>query len=244
MTKRPPIPVIVLVIILCFVLGLLNVVLDNSDNTLSSTSTPTPSVLSENPSDLRSVLIVGVDNLESPSPSLRAVWVLLYQISSDSLYLHGLPLDAKSGGDGTETLRDLFAWSIEDGLDEDFTQELLRILPLSPDLIVVNDETAFASAVNYLGGVEIEGKSLDGESVIAFLSLSWEKPEILLNNQALLLEALVPKALASSPTPELTDLAELIPEHVYISLDVTEAVALMNPLRKISPDNIFFILVD
>lgn len=244
MTKRPPLPVIVLVIVLCFVLGLLNVVLNNSEGTQPTPPTSTPSVLSENPTDLRSVLIVGVDEMEDASPSLRAVWVLLYQISTESLYLHGIPLDSTAEEGGSKSLRDLFAWSIQDGLDEAFMEELHRILPLSPDLIVVNDETAFASAVDYLGGVEIGGANLDGESVVAFLSLSWEKPETLLNNQALILEALVPKALASSPTPELSELAELIPEHVYLSWDVTEAVALMNPLRDIDPENIFFILVD
>jgi hypothetical protein len=129
-------------------------------------------------------------------------------------------------------------------LNQVFLDELYQILPLSPDLVVVNDEVAFSSAVNYLGGVDLEGAKLDGESVLGFLSLSWQKPEILLNNQALILEALIPRAIAVAPSPELTELVELIPDHVYISQDVTDAVSMLTPLRDINPDNVFFILLD
>jgi hypothetical protein len=212
--------------------------------------TPSPSPIVESPNidessaNLLSVLIVGVDELTRQDPTLRAVWVMLYDATRERLYLHGIPIDINTIEGGVITLEDSFRWSLREGLDPDFMDALHQILPLSPDLIVVNDETAFASAVNYLGGVEIEGAELDGESVLAFLSLSWEKPGVLLSNQALLLEALVPRALTSAPSPELTELIELIPEHVYLSLDVTDAVSLLTPLREISPDNIFFILLD
>jgi hypothetical protein len=244
MTKRPPLAVILVVIVLCFALGLLNVLIGSPEEIATPPpNPPTPTAIAENLTDLRSVLIVGVDELNSPTPSLRALWVLLYEVSGETLYLHGVPLDAATGSPNSRSLKDLFAWSIQDGLDPEFTSTLYQILPLSPDLIVVNDDAAFASAVNYLGGVDIEGAKFDGESILAFLSLSWDKPEILINNQSLILEALIPKALSSAPSPELSELIELIPEHVYLSQDVTDAVAMLTPLREISPENIFFILL-
>jgi hypothetical protein len=243
MTKRPPLAVILVVIVLCFALGLLNVLLGSPEETVAPPPNPTRTAIAENLTDLRSVMIVGVDELNSPTPSLRALWFLLYQVSGETLYLHGVPIDSAAGDSVSATLRDIFTWSVQDGLDPEFTETLYQILPLSPDLIVVNDDIAFASAVNYLGGVDIEGAAFDGESILAFLSLSWNKPDILLNNQALILEALIPEALSVAPSPEFTELIELIPEHVHISLDVTDAVAMLTPLREISQENIFLILL-
>ncbi len=238
MPKRPPLTVILLVIVLCFGLGLLNVLLESPEETVDLPPTPSPTFTTESSPPLLSVLIIGVNELSGPAPSLRAVWNLLYDEAGKTIYLHGISIDS-----GSRALKDIFAWSSVEGLDQAFMDALYQILPLSPDLIVVNDDIAFASIINYLGGVDIEGAKFDGESVLAFLSLSGDKPEILLNNQALILEALVPQALSSAPSPELTQLIELIPEHVYISQDVTDAVALLTPLREISPENIFFILL-
>ena len=243
MTKRPPLTVILLVIVLCFALGLLNVLLDSPDELVSLSPTPSPPIVPENSSNLQSILIVGVDQLNSADPNLRALWVALYDETRETLYLHGVALDSAVNGISGTKIEDVFAWSQQGGVDPQFLESLYSILPLSPDLVVLLDDVAFAAVVNYLGGVDIEGAKFDGSSVLAFLSLSWDKPEVLLNNQALILEALVPHALASAPTPKLTELIELIPEHVYLSQDVSEAVALLTPLREIGSENIFFILI-
>lgn len=243
MTKRPPLAVILIVIVLCFALGLLNVLLDSPEELISQSPTRLAPIAPDNSSNLQSVLIVGLDRLNSADPKLRALWVALYDETGENLYLHGVPLDSVVNGVKGTKIEDIFAWSPQDGVDPQFLNSLYSILPLSPDLVVLLDDVAFASLVNYLGGVDIEGAKFDGSSVLAFLSLSWDKPEVLLNNQALILEALVPQALASAPSPELTELIELIPEHVYFSQDVTDAVALLTPLHEIGSENIFFILL-
>ena len=243
MTKRPPLTVILLVIVLCFALGVLNVLLNSPDEPVSQSPTPTAPTVPDNSSNLLSVLIVGVDQLSSADPNLRSLWVALYDETGGTLYLHGVPLDSVVNGIKGTRIEDAFTWSQQEGVDPQFLSSLYSILALSPDLVVLLDDVAFASVVNFLGGVDIEGAKLDGSSVLAFLSLSWDKPEVLLNNQALILEALVPQALASAPSPELTELIALIPEHVYLSQDVTDAVALLTPLREIGSENIFFILI-
>lgn len=206
--------------------------------------TPSPTPFVESDGDLRSVLVVGVDDLRSPEPSLRAIWILLYESSGETLYLHGIPIDTAADDQRSRNLQDVFSWSIQEGVNQAFLDELFQVIPLVPDLVVVNDEVAFASAVNYLGGVDLEGAKLDGESVLGFLSLSWDMPAVLLNNQALILEALIPRAIVAAPSPELSELMALIPDHVYVSLDVTDAVGLINPLKEISPENVFFILLE
>ena len=110
-------------------------------------------------------------------------------------------------------------------------------------MVVVLDEVAFTSLVNYVGGVELAGALLDGKSVLDFLSVAWLNPDLLLENQAMIIKGILPRALGLAPSPELTELIQLIPEHAYISLDVTDAVGLISPLRKITSENVFFILL-
>ena len=113
---------------------------------------------------------------------------------------------------------------------------------MHPTVTIIVDDTAFARVIDYLGGIEIRGKTLDGESILTFLSLSWDQPGILVQNQADIIRAIIPKALALPETPELTPLLELIPDHTSLSLDITEAVGLILPLRETSDDSIFIIL--
>ena len=95
MAKRPPLAVILVVIVLCFALGLLNVLLDSPDTAEIPPTAPSPSAIVEDSSNLRSVLIIGIDELRSPAPELRAVWILLYELSSETIYVHGVPVDAE-----------------------------------------------------------------------------------------------------------------------------------------------------
>ena len=140
-------------------------------------------------------------------------------------------------------MANLFDWSTQDGLNPTFEAALFQVIPLPPDLVVVLDEVAFTSLINYVGGVEVTSALLDGESVLAFLSVAWETPDLLLENQAMIIKGIIPRAIELAPSPELTELIQLIPEHAYISLDVTDAVSLINPLRKITSENVFFILL-
>lgn len=241
MTNKPPFAVILLVIFVCSGLGILNVLLGvQQPETLDP---PTPQLAPSTNDALQSVLILGVDQLRVATPTLRSIWIALFQPNGETVYMHGVSLNESAPGVDPRSLAELFDWSNQEGLDPTFERALFRILPLPPDMVVVLDEVAFTSLVNYVGGVELAGALLDGKSVLDFLSVAWLNPDLLLENQAMIIKGILPRALGLAPSPELTELIQLIPEHAYISLDVTDAVGLISPLRKITSENVFFILL-
>jgi len=244
MIKRPPQAIIILVIILCFGIGLLNVFLKAPDDSGLPNDGFSPAPTQPSDTSIRSILILGVNDLGRETPIVRAIWIAAFQQPEQNIYLHGVPLDMPVSSKGSVGISELFAWAPHSGIDRNFLEGLYEILPLHPDMTVIMDETAFVRAIDYLQGVNIEGEEIDGESVLAFLSLSWDKPKILLEDQALIIQAMIPKALNQPEALELTDLVDLIPEHAFISLDLNQAIAFINPLRNIDPNAVFLILLD
>jgi hypothetical protein len=242
MSKRPPLAVILFVMIVCFALGLLNVLLKEPVDQSPTTTPISPTPLEADSPSIYSILIVGVNDLQSSDPQLRAIWIAAYRSSEDAIYLHGIPIHAIVPGGKERSLNDLFAWSSQKGLDEEFFDNLYQVIPLSPNLTIVMDDLAFEKIIDYLGGVEISGKTINGQNTLAFLSLFWEQPDALLEHQADMLRSLYPKALDLPESAELTELMSLIPEHVNLSMEISEAVALILPLRNVHPEAVFLIL--
>ncbi|NIM92636.1 MAG: hypothetical protein GTO18_02835 [Anaerolineales bacterium] len=243
--KRPTGLIIIFVIVACFILGVLNVLLQSrSDDGQSITPLPPTPTGELAESSVKSILIVGVDDLDSNNPELRSVWIAVFRTPVQELYMHGIPLDIKvSAADGT-SLEDLFILSPEGQLTDIFQNAIYQILPVQPDLIVVLDDVAFATLVDFLGGVNIDGAPLDGQGILDTLRLFSDDSESLLRNQENILRLMVPLILAQPESPELTVLMDLIPRHVYLSRDASEAIAFIYPLRSLYSDSIFFILVD
>jgi hypothetical protein len=151
-------------------------------------------------------------------------------------------LDTPLPSDNTTNLESLFSHSSQLGPGSDFLNGIREVLPLDPTLTIVLDDIAFAEIVDYLGGIEVQGNSLDGESVLTLLSLNWDQPKLLLENQAAIVRALIPKALDQPESPELTDLFNLVPSHAFLSMDISTTVAKIYPLRETSPDSVFLIM--
>jgi hypothetical protein len=242
MTKRPPLAVILLVIVICFVLGLLNILLQEDEDPSSAPTPFLPSPSETVPSPISNILIIGVDDLTRINPKLRAIWIATHRSAENIIYLHGIQLNTNIPDEEGTQLSEVFEWSSQTGLSEIFLNQLYKIIPLEPHLTIILDDNAFARVIDYLGGIEIRGKNLDGESVLTFLSLSWDQPEILIQGQADIIRAIIPKALGLPETPELTELLALVPDHASLSLEISKAVGLVLPLRKATPDSIFIIL--
>jgi hypothetical protein len=242
MAKRPPFVVFLLVIFVCFALGLLNVLINDPEGQTQISDTPLPTAIDVTDLPIQSILIIGVDDLRNIKPQLRSIWIAAYRSSEKIVYLHGLSLDTPIPGEEGITLQNLFTFSAQSGPGMEFTSGLYKILPLDPTLSLVLDEIAFAAIVDYLGGIEIRGNALNGEGVLTFLSLYWDQPALLLENQATVIRALIPKALNLPESPELTDLFNLVPTHAFLSMDISTTVAKIYPFREINPESIFLIM--
>jgi hypothetical protein len=250
MTKRPPTALLLIVVLVCFVLGLIPVLTRNSKVPTPSPSTPQPSAAFQSPlnpneqiSHQTSILVLGVDQLQADQPALRAVWLIVFRPPGKEIFLYGLPLDAKIGGDESATLAALFEFSLENGLNPEFESGLHQFTPLEPDLLVLLDEFAFSSAIDFLNGVQIDETIIAGEQVIAFQSLMLDDPLSLLYTQSEILQALTSQAARLGTSLELTELIELVPEHAYVSQETVQALALVIPILPIDPDLIHINLV-
>ena len=242
MAKRPPFVVFLLVIFVCFALGLLNVLINEPEEQTQTSDTPLPTTIEATDLPIQSILIIGVDDLRNIKPKLRSIWIAAYRSSEKIVYLHGLSLDTPIPDKEDITLKNLFTFSSQSGPGIEFTKGLYQILPLDPTLTLVIDEIAFAAIVDYLGGIEIRGNALNGEGVLTLLSLYWEQPTLLLENQATIIRALIPKALNLPESPELTDLFNLVPTHAFLSMDISTTVAKIYPLREINLESVFLIM--
>jgi hypothetical protein len=243
MTKKPPLAIIIIVIVICFALGVLNVFLTKYDGpVVSATPLPTDSPV-ETETALRSVLLLGVNRLDVEHPALRSIWFALFQPGGDTVYLHGIALNASAPELDPGALHEIFTWDSETGTNETFRRMLFHVLPLTPDLTIVLDDQAFSKAIDYLGGVEFQGKRMEGEGIISIVNQPTEDYEFLLEVQSEIIKAMIPEALKLAPSPELTELLNLVPEHADISLEVKDALALITPLRTVPAENVFFILL-
>lgn len=225
---------LLLLVLACFGLGLASALRGASPGEAVPTAPPT-AVAAPDVAGQTTVLILGVDDLRSPAPILRAVWLVSFRPPGRDLFLLGLPTDASVPVGSGFPLGALFAWDPEHGLDAAFLAGLQRLAPLQPSLILCMDRTAFAALIDYLEGLDLSGVRLSGAEAVAVLDLLAGDPAAALSAQARLLEALAARAPQAGSTPDLTPLIELIPEHAYLSTSLAEAAGHLAPLLPIEP---------
>jgi hypothetical protein len=230
MDRRAQFKLLFLVIIVGFVLGLLSTALGGF-RTPDSTPTPPAGV------GQTTLLILGVDRFDQP-PTLRAIWFVTFRPPGRSVFLYGLSSQAPIPGQEPVTHGALFSWSPEHGLDPLFLAQLAAAVPLEPDVTVLMDETAFAAAVDYVGGVELNGTLFAGQDVLGFLSLVQDQPEAMLEAQSRLIEALVKRLPGLGASPDPAPLQGLVPEHVHVSLPVSQLATILSPLLPADPGEI------
>jgi hypothetical protein len=233
MDRRAQLKLLSLVIIVGFVLGLLSVVLGKFEAGRGAGTTPTP------PAGIgqTTLLILGVDRFDQP-PALRAIWFVTFRPPGRSVFLYGLPTDAPIRDQEPVTLRALFSWSSDRGVDPLFLSQLSSAVPLQPDATILMDETAFAALVDYVGGVDLNGTVFSGNDVLGFLSLVLDEPEATLASQSRLIQAMAQRLPGLGSAPDITPLHGLVPDHAHLSLPVSHLAGLLSPLLPVDPDEV------
>jgi anionic cell wall polymer biosynthesis LytR-Cps2A-Psr (LCP) family protein len=242
MRKKSPAITFLFIILVCFVVGFLSALLRgvNREGSDQGTTVVEPNAVVEGSptlqqSDLTSVLILGIDEIESENAALRAVWVATYGESGESITLNGFPVDAQIGSTSSAPLNDLFRWSQESGVSPLFLSVLQQVPSGEPEAVIVLDEAGFSEIIDFMGGVVLSGERLNGDAVLGVLRLLNDDPETSLSIQVHLLEAMVAQASYLEDTLELTPLLELVPKHAYTSQPTDHLFALLArllPLRQ------------
>lgn len=251
MRKRPA--VVIVLVAICFCVGFATVVLgENTD------ASPIPSVLRLFPdggfsswfnperSQQTTVLIVGVDSLESPDPALQSIWLLTLEPPNDSLVLSGVPanLDLVSGAN--VTVQSFFALSPDGRVAPPFLEALERALRVEIQHVVALDKTAFATLIDYAGGMPIEAdlgfpvdnQVLTGEQVLALLSVFEGDPVGSTRLQASILEGMIPQVAKLGTNPDLQPLLALEGSHATLSTSTTQFAILLGHLLPLQPEKV------
>ena len=224
--------------VVCFVFGILTVLVSQPGRPASASPTPTPTFISPQRPDQQTILILGVDRLAETAPKLEAVWIATYRLPAKDLFLLGMPTDLQPDEDSPQRLGDLFAWSGERGVDPAFIRELQLIVPLPMNAVVVLDEEGFGAIIDYLGGIDVNGVEMSGAQVIGVIGLLRDNPPALLSTQQHFVEAMSARVSSLDSHPDLSPLLELLPEHAFISVDVKVLVDEVAPLLPLRPETI------
>ena len=233
MKKHSPKFLLIIVAFTCFMLGLFSVWLKSE-----TVSNQTTQIESASTSKQTTVLIVGVDDLGKMHPQLMAVWYAAFQLPEKDIFLLGLPISGPADT-SNNSLRSIFDWHPSNGISPAFIQALHSQTSLNPDFVIVLDNHAFSTGVDYLGGIQFNGGQLDGSQVIAMFNFLENEPSALLSTQKRVLLALAQQAENVGITPDLTPLTSLIPDHAHISSDLSVLLTRTIPLLPIVPDAVF-----
>ena len=237
MARRPSLALLIIVAGAFFLIGLYTALLQGNPTESSPvrpTQPQTAATVAPSQSE-RTLLLIGVDDLSTSDPELRAIWLLSFRPPSKDLFLLGIPLDLTIPGDPPAPIQAHFSFNYEQGPSESFLEALYRGVPLEADATITLDEAGFAQAIDYLGGVPINEATFSGQEVLGILSLSEGDASASLSLQRRLLDAMSQRAAEVGASPEITPLVELIPEHLHLSTSINEMVEMMAPALPIQP---------
>ena len=236
MRKKPPTTYLLLALVAFFLIGLLSVLIRRN-----STETPTtsPSVSTSSRKIIldsqNTILILGVDEAVSAQPILHSIWFVTLDYELEEVSLRGFPTNYRHP-ESENTLTESFTWSAISGFNNADLDPFEVLAPGSLLATIILDEEGFADLIDYVGGITINGESLDGRTVIGVLDMLYDQPEASLTMQARVIDAIVDSASHLGSTPELTPLIALIPEHASISKPAPELATLAIPFLPITPD--------
>jgi hypothetical protein len=235
MRPRLSFGVIVLLLASCFALGLVSALLSRTP-----TEDPQPTQLPPPTEDQVDVVIVGYDHGDDNRAVLRSIWIASFEPPGRDLFLTGIPADSLSPDLDGRPLSTAFAITSDGAPSPQFLRALSGIAPMTPDLVVTLDEVGFTQIVDYLGGIDLNGAMLDGSQILAVLELLSEDPAASTATQRSVLQAMVERSEQLGDSPDITPLTGLVPDHAYVSLPMTQSIALVAPLLPLETSRVHF----
>lgn len=240
-SKGSQILLAVAVVLICFTAGVLSVLATRDQtangpvpNAEEAGGSPRGSFDSPAEEDQVLVLILGTDRLSAQTPELSAIWYATYRPPGSDIFLYGLPLSWRSPDTPSQEIGERFTWSRLGGVPQAF----LDALPLAPDAVLVMDAEAFASLIDFTGGINFDGSHLSGAEVNSLLERLGDQPDAQLKMQARVLRALAARSSDLGSTPDLTPLLAQIPEHAHTSLPAVTLISNLSPLLPLSEGDI------
>ncbi|MDX1436160.1 MAG: hypothetical protein R3335_05075 [Anaerolineales bacterium] len=174
--------------------------------------------------DQRSLLIVGVDRVDSMEARLQGVWYVVYRQNLPRITL--IPLyPALPGSDSSRQsrLEDGFRMRSDGVVDPAFFRLARDSFSISWDGHVLLDEIAMIEIVDFFGGIEINGERISGPLAVGAIPQAKDRSPDAVLQQAFLLEALCQDITFESAPKTYEKILSLIPDHLQTELTRDEA---------------------
>jgi hypothetical protein len=228
-----------LIFITCLLLGYQSGVTLGSQNRFtsgrlvssSSTNPDRPSTPAATlPNGQRSILWIGIDDLQSSSPRLESIWIVSYVANSTRLtFLPLFPALADNSTGKRVDLSSRFRLHRSSGraqLGADFLEDLRQHAPWWGSIVLV-DRAALGELVSAGMGSGSRAGSMD----LAELPYTWEDPGSAVMAQANLLQEMCWNATRSDGSLDVAGLVEQLSGHILSDLDPAALVEELEDVR-------------
>lgn len=166
----------------------------------------------------RTVLLVGVDDLNAEQPRLESLWLMLYIPSSPGMTLAPLyPAATDSQPQANEDLRAAFALTPERAPAPSFTDAIQRY-ELSWNHYLVLDQAGLAGLVDFFGGVELGSSRLDGAAMLRYLADHEGEVSTAIESQAALMKALCARGNQAGEQIDIQQIFTRLDGHLSTSM--------------------------
>lgn len=175
----------------------------------------------------RSILIIGVNSLDTSAPLLTSVWLISSLPVEKTLII--LPIFPSGKGSVSEleaSLQHSFSLARKNGnqaLSQDFTNVLVDHNYWWSGYVIF-DQVALTSVIDLLGGVDINGELISGDQKVAELPDVMESPQDAFQNQVAIAQAVCHNLTSVASDPGWPRLVSLVPTHILTDLDVPHSL--------------------
>jgi hypothetical protein len=191
-------------------------------NTIRPVTTGSQNTIETLNNGQRSFLLIGTTALATSNPHLESIWLATYFSSDTTIRLLPIfPTGDNPISDFEKQLNLSFGLNKKTGnlvLDQDFTK-LLENNNYWWSGYFIFDEVALTTIINLLGGIERNGNTLTGEQAVKELPEVLENPQDAFSSQIAILQSVCRKFSGSGPSPDMSQIISLFPNHIFTSLD-------------------------
>jgi hypothetical protein len=177
----------------------------------------------------KSLLIVGVDRLNSPPANLQGAWYVAYMPANPVVTL--IPLYPSINRDFNERLESSFNLQPANRLSRDFTTLLEETYNFDWDTHILLDDFAMIDFIDLLEGVELNGEIQTGSQVIGGIPRASTNPEQALDGQIAVVRSLCARSDLLPTTMDLAEISARFSPHLMMQIDFEEAWTAFADLR-------------
>ena len=179
---------------------------------------PAAHIVAESPTGQRSILFVGVDNLNAAAPVVKSIWMLFYIPSSPGLTL--APVYPAMTNDQTQAdgaLAAAFSMNADGSPSTRFATALIE-RDIRWNHYAILDQAGLSTLVDSLGGVDLGASRLGGQEVLSYLSSMESDVPTNLEIQAALIKSLCVIPGRPDAQIDIPALYTLLSDHIHTNM--------------------------